>query len=225
MSTLSPVDESTEPFLSGRYAPVHDEIDVADLSVDGTLPTDITGAYLRNGPNPKFPPLGSYTYPLEGDGMLHGVWFEGGRARYANRFVRTNSLKAEETAGTAIFGGLMTPAFVDQSLLGPDPDPTWPFKLDADINIVRHAGHLLALGEGVQPVRGHRRPGHAGPLRLRRRPARRDHRPPQDRPGHRGDVRVPLRRHRAVPHVGRDRRRWHRHPDADRRRRASTPPP
>ena len=45
----------------------------------------------------------------------------------------------------------MTPAFVDQSLLGPDPDPTWPFKLDADINIVRHAGRLLALGEGVPP--------------------------------------------------------------------------
>ena len=48
----------TEPFLSGRYAPVHDQIDVADLSVAGTLPTDITGAYLRNGPNPKFPRLG-----------------------------------------------------------------------------------------------------------------------------------------------------------------------
>ena len=151
MSTLSPVDESAEPFLSGRFAPVRDEIDVADLVVDGTLPSDFTGAYLRNGPNPEFPPLGSYTYPIEGDGMLHGVWFERGRARYANRFVRTNSLKAEEGAGKAIFGGLMTPAFVDQSLLGPDPDPTWPFKLDADVNIVRHAGHVLAIGEGAPP--------------------------------------------------------------------------
>ena len=151
MTTLTPVDESTEPFLSGRYAPVHDEIAVDDLTVEGTLPADLTGAYLRNGPNPEFPPLGSYTYPLEGDGMLHGVWFEGGRARYANRFVRTQSLLAEERAGRAIFGGLMTPAFVDQSLLGPDADPTWPFKLDADINIVGHAGHLLALAEGAPP--------------------------------------------------------------------------
>jgi carotenoid cleavage dioxygenase-like enzyme len=25
---------------------------------------------MRNGPNPKFPPLGSYTYPLDGDGMV-----------------------------------------------------------------------------------------------------------------------------------------------------------
>ena len=151
MSSLSPVDESAEPFLSGRFAPVRDEIEVDDLVVDGTLPSDFTGAYLRNGPNPEFPPLGSYTYPIEGDGMLHGVWFERGRVRYANRFVRTNSLKAEEAAGKAIFGGLMTPAFVDQSLLGPDPDPTWPFKLDADVNIVRHAGHILAIGEGAPP--------------------------------------------------------------------------
>ena len=66
MATLAPVDEATEPFLTGRFAPVHDEISADDLVVDGTLPTDLTGAYLRNGPNPKFPPLGSYTYPLEG---------------------------------------------------------------------------------------------------------------------------------------------------------------
>jgi carotenoid cleavage dioxygenase len=151
VTTLAPLDESTEPFLSGRYAPVHDEIDVDDLTVDGTLPDDLTGAYLRNGPNPEFPPLGSYTYPLEGDGMLHGVWFEAGKARYANRLVRTQSLLAEERAGKALFGGLMTPAFVDQSLLGDDPDPTWPFKLDADINIVGHAGHFLALAEGAPP--------------------------------------------------------------------------
>ena len=75
----------------------------------------------------------------------------GGRARYANRFVRTQSLLAEERAGRALFGGIMTPAFVDQSLLGDDPDPTWPFKLDAYVNVVRHAGHLLALEEGAPP--------------------------------------------------------------------------
>lgn len=147
-AALSLVDMSTEPFLSGRFAPIDDEIVTDDLVVEGTLPTDLLGAYLRNGPNPEFTPLGSYTYPLEGDGMLHGVWFEGGRARYANRRVRTHSLLAEEHAGRALFGGIMTPAFVDQSLLGDDPDPGWPFKLDAFINVVRHAGRYLALEEG-----------------------------------------------------------------------------
>ena len=146
-STL--VDPATEPFLSGRFAPIHDEIAVDHLDVEGTLPTDLVGSYLRNGPNPMFTPLGSYTYPLEGDGMLHGVWFENGGARYANRFVRTNSLRAEEHAGRALFGGIMTPAFVDPSLLGDDPDPGWPFKLDAFVNVVAHAGRYFALEEGA----------------------------------------------------------------------------
>ncbi|MGH9092091.1 MAG: carotenoid oxygenase family protein [Acidimicrobiales bacterium] len=148
---LQVLDPSTLPHLSGRFAPVHTETDAADLEVEGSLPTDLVGAYVRNGPNPKFAPLGSYTYPMEGDGMLHAVWIEDGRARYRNRWVETQGLRAEERAGRALFGGIMTPAFVDQSLLGNDHDPGWPLKLDAFINVVRHGGRHLALEEGTPP--------------------------------------------------------------------------
>ena len=150
-SALSTVDSSTNPFLAGRFSPVHHEIDVGVLRVVGAVPTDLAGAYLRNGPNPEFAPLGSYTYPLEGDGMIHGVWIEHGTARYRNRFVRTQSLLAEERAGRALFGGIMTPALVDPALLGDDPDPGWPFKLDAFVNVVRHHDRYLALEEGTVP--------------------------------------------------------------------------
>ncbi len=78
-ATLTPVDPATQPYLSGRFAPVATEITAADLVVEGTIPTDLTGAYVRNGPNLEFTPLGSYTYPLEVDGMLHGVRLEGAR--------------------------------------------------------------------------------------------------------------------------------------------------
>jgi carotenoid cleavage dioxygenase-like enzyme len=148
---LQPVDPSTILQLSGRFEPVSREIEANALSVEGSLPADLTGAYFRNGPNPKFTPLGSYTYPLEGDGMIHGLWIEGGTARYANRWVRTKGMAAEEQAGRALYGGLMTPAFVDMSLLGPDPDPGWPFRLDPFVNVVRHAGRYLALEEGTPP--------------------------------------------------------------------------
>ena len=121
-TTLHPVDMAGEAFLSGRFAPVTTEITADHLAVEGTLPPDLTGHYVRNGPNPEFVPLGSYTYPLEGDGLVHRVWLEGGAARYANRWVRTNGLKAEERAGHAPYGGLMSPAFVDTSLLGDDLD-------------------------------------------------------------------------------------------------------
>jgi carotenoid cleavage dioxygenase len=73
---------------------VSDEISADHLPVTGTLPDGLVGHYFRNGPNPEFTPLGSYTFPLEGDGMIHGVWLEGGQARYANRWVRTNGLTA-----------------------------------------------------------------------------------------------------------------------------------
>jgi carotenoid cleavage dioxygenase-like enzyme len=45
----------------------------------------------------------------------------------------------------------MTPAFVDMALLGADPDPGWPFRLDPFVNVVRHAGRYLALEEGTPP--------------------------------------------------------------------------
>ena len=150
MPDLQPVDMATHPYLSGRFAPVADEIEVSGLAVEGTLPDGLVGAYLRNGPNEMFPPLGSYTYPMEGDAMVHGVWFDGeGGARYKNRWVRTNGMAADIAAGHDVFGGLMTPAFVDPALLGDDPDPGWPFRLDPFINVVRHAGRHLALSEGL----------------------------------------------------------------------------
>jgi carotenoid cleavage dioxygenase-like enzyme len=151
MAALRPVDPAATAYLSGRFAPVSVACDAADLLVEGSLPDDLNGVFMRNGPNPKFAPLGSYTFPLEGDGMIHAVWISGGTARYRNRWVQTSSLRAEERAGRALFGGIMTPAFVDQGLLGPDPDPGWPVKLDAFINIIRHGGHYLALEEGTPP--------------------------------------------------------------------------
>jgi hypothetical protein len=60
-------------------------------------------------------------------------------------------MAAEERAGRALYGGLLTPAFVDVDRLGPDPDPGWPFRLDPFINVVCHAGRYLALEEGTPP--------------------------------------------------------------------------
>jgi carotenoid cleavage dioxygenase-like enzyme len=60
------------PFLQGNYAPVHEEITADHLRVIGTLPPEMDGMYVRNGPNPQFPPIKSYHW-FEGDGMLHGV--------------------------------------------------------------------------------------------------------------------------------------------------------
>lgn len=154
MTTISPsapppVDAASDPHLSGVFQPVVDEIQAGDLTVVGELPPEMDGLYLRNGPNPRFTPLGSYLYPLEGDGMVHGIWVSQGRARYANRFVRTPALQAEETAGRALWGGLMTGYTPGADEVGPALAGT--MKDLPDINVVRHGGKLLALAESAPP--------------------------------------------------------------------------
>ena len=138
--------ESAEPFLSAGYAPVHDECDATDLPVSGKLPPELAGVYIRNGPNPAFPPI-SYTYPFDGDGMLHAVYIENGRARYRNRYVATRGLAAERRAGRAIYGGLAKPFPVAPSLVGPDGD-SGPLKNGAFIHVIGHGGRMFALWEG-----------------------------------------------------------------------------
>ena len=139
---------SDDPHLSGNFAPIGPEVDAADLPViAGRIPPELSGAYMRNGPNPLFKPI-SYTYPLDGDGMIHAVYLDNGRARYRNRFVQTQSLAVERRAGRAVYGGFARPMPIDPTLVGPDGHPG-PFKNGAFISIIRHGGHLLALDEAM----------------------------------------------------------------------------
>jgi carotenoid cleavage dioxygenase len=143
----APLDwTSDNPHLSGNFAPIGPEIDADDLPViAGRIPPELRGSYMRNGPNPEFKPI-SYAYPMDGDGMIHAVRFDNGRARYRNRFVLTRGLMVERRAGRAVYGGLMRPVPVDPALVGPNGDPG-PLKTGAFINVLRHGGHLLALHE------------------------------------------------------------------------------
>jgi carotenoid cleavage dioxygenase len=142
------VDAASNPHLSGVFAPVVEEVDLSDLRVEGRLPEEMDGTYLRNGPNPRFTPVGSYLYPLDGDAMMHRVRVRDGKADYSNRFVRTPALVTEEKAGRALWGGIMDPP-PDADTVGPQLAGT---RRDLpDINVVRHGGKLLALAESDNP--------------------------------------------------------------------------
>ncbi|MEV7508985.1 carotenoid oxygenase family protein [Streptomyces sp. NPDC091201] len=153
MNTHTPprFDPTRVPHLLGSFAPVTEEVDAVDLEVTGEIPASLDGLYLRNGPNPRFTPIGSYLYPIDGDGMLHGVWLSQGRARYRNRFVRTPALEAEERVGHALWGGLESMVFPGADQVGPELAGT--FRDLPDINVVRHGGRLLALAESACPFR------------------------------------------------------------------------
>ncbi|GAB1640056.1 carotenoid oxygenase family protein [Krasilnikovia sp. MM14-A1259] len=86
------MSEQTPSYLQGSLAPVPDEIDAVDLTVVGALPRELTGRYVRNGPNPK--PGEDSGHWFTGHGMLHGVRLRDGRAEwYRNRWVRTRRLE------------------------------------------------------------------------------------------------------------------------------------
>ena len=92
------------PYLMSNFAPVSKEITTNNLEIKGELPRDLSGMYLRNGPNPQFAPLGRYDW-MDGDGMLHGIRISGGRAEYRNRYVQTGAFELERVLGHDVCSG------------------------------------------------------------------------------------------------------------------------
>ena len=116
-------------FQRDNYAPVADELTEFDLPVEGAIPAELDGWYLRNGPNPRVATGHWFT----GDGMIHGVRIEGGRAAwYRNRWVRTESFENSFPLYNA--------------------DGTRNLHCSvANTHVVNHAGKTLALVETSLP--------------------------------------------------------------------------
>ncbi|GAA3861578.1 carotenoid oxygenase family protein [Streptomyces sedi] len=120
---------TSKPYLTGHFEPAVDEISATALSVDGTLPPELTGRLVRNGHNPK--PGVTPTHWFKGSGMVHGIRLRDGRAEwYRNRWVRTPALDG-------------APYMTEN---GPDLTAS-----TAGTHIVEHAGRLLALCEANFP--------------------------------------------------------------------------
>jgi carotenoid cleavage dioxygenase-like enzyme len=138
-----PLESEVNPYLQGNFGPWRSEGDHADLKVIGEIPRELNGTYYRNGPNPAFEPMGKYHW-FDGDGMIHAVTLENGKARYSNRWVASAGLAEEQSAGKALYRGLS-----DMPELTEAPK----FKNTGNTNIIQHAGKLLALMEGALPTR------------------------------------------------------------------------
>ena len=128
--SVNAADEAGTPFhMRGNYAPVPDELTEYDLPVEGAIPPELDGWYLRNGSNPRSP-TGHW---FIGDGMIHGVRIENGAAKwYRNRWVRTESF--------------------DNSFPVYNPDGTRNLRSSvANTHVINHAGKTLALVESSLP--------------------------------------------------------------------------
>lgn len=87
--------KADHPYLTGLHAPIDGERTLTDLAVTGTIPAELSGRYVRIGPNPFNPdPRGHHWFV--GDGMVHGVRLSGGKAEwYRNRYIRSLDLESK----------------------------------------------------------------------------------------------------------------------------------
>jgi len=125
-------DAESLPFhLKGNFAPVREEVTETSLEVVGAIPPELRGLYVRNGANPV---TGTSAHWFLGQGMLHGVRLEDGRAAwYRNRYVRTPFLDDPDLQRVSPTGEIDRTASA------------------ANTHVLEHAGRILALEEGSFP--------------------------------------------------------------------------
>jgi len=117
-------------YLNDNFAPVAEEVTTTSLRVTGTIPRELNGRYLRNGPNPMGPVDPAKHHWFTGTGMVHGVRLSNGRAQwYRNRWVRSTAVV--ETLGEDVAG---------RELAGAN-----------NTHVIGHAGRTWALVEAGSP--------------------------------------------------------------------------
>lgn len=116
--------------LRGNWAPLREENTHHNLVVEGKIPSSLSGVYMRTGPNPAG---GESPHWFLGDGMVHGIRIENGKAVWhKNRFIKT------------------------PNITNPDHKPDNPFDLGygtGNTHIMQHAGKILCLEEAHWPWR------------------------------------------------------------------------
>lgn len=129
-----PPRDAPHPLLTGIHAPMTEELTLTGLAVEGTIPPELDGRYVRIGPNPAAPDPRSYHF-FTGDGMLHGVRIKDGRALwYRNRWIRSTEVAKAKGVPAA-------------------PGPRHVFDT-VNTSVLDHAGSGWALVEaGSTPVR------------------------------------------------------------------------
>ena len=131
MTTATTAAAETRWHLRGNWAPVLDEITATDLHVEGTIPPELQGVYIRTGPNPA---SGTSAHWFFGDGMVHGIRLAGGKAEwYRNRFVRTPNISEPIDDPMSTMGDLT--------------------RGTGNTHVVAHRGEILCLEEGHWPWR------------------------------------------------------------------------
>ena len=126
-------------FLRGNWRPTKQERTETQLAVQGKIPPDLSGVYLRTGPNPK---SGTGEHWFLGDGMVHGIRLNDGKAQwYKNRFLQTPDITDPLGDPSVGLGDLRrgkgnTHVVAHNKKILCLEEAHWPWEIDAQLNTV-----------------------------------------------------------------------------------------
>ncbi|CAN5139042.1 carotenoid oxygenase family protein [soil metagenome] len=134
-------ENDPHPYRTGAWTPNAFEVDAWDLDVvAGEIPRELAGIYLRNTENPLFDAITGRYHPFDGDGMIHAIRFEDGKASYRNRFIKTAGLAAEIEAGGPLWAGILeSPELSTRAGWGARPK----MKDASSTDVIVHAGRAI----------------------------------------------------------------------------------
>ncbi len=132
---------ATNPRLK-PVAGVAQDLSCDEMKIEGKLPADLKGRFLRNGPA-LFERNGQrYQHWFAGDGMVQRFAFTGTGVSHLGRFVQTQKFRKEQAAGKFLYPAFNTYIDSDERVSGPDAVNA------ANTNAIEHGGRVLALWEG-----------------------------------------------------------------------------
>ncbi len=92
LASCAKFSSKENPYLQANFGPVDVESTVTDLQITGSIPEELIGRFLRNGPNPAGDTDAGGYHWFTGRGMVHGLRLNEGKAEwYRNRYVGGDS--------------------------------------------------------------------------------------------------------------------------------------
>jgi len=139
------VTRISSPGPQSFLSPQRFDADLLDCEVEGTIPADMDGDFIRVGGEWYYPPKFADDAPLHSDGYISRFRFKSGRVSYKGRFVRTPRFEANLATGRQQFGYYRNPFTSDAAVQG----------LNATVSNTAplvHAGKLFTLKEDALPI-------------------------------------------------------------------------
>ena len=141
-------DFSSQPAMTGYFAPTRFEADIYDCEVTGQIPRELDGAFYRLHPDWLYPPNPPDDIPLAADGYVSMFRFRNGVVDYKGRYVRTERFENQLAARRSLYGYYRNPWTDDPSVR----DPANPHRrTTANTTPVVFGGRLFATKEDGLP--------------------------------------------------------------------------